>query len=315
LRFIKATLVAIALVPLVVAGAVFVRTLWASRSSRERGEPRPIGRPAAVFGVALLLNGVLLFALFRPLDQPLDENSYVAAVKEEAARGEIEKAAALVRIALKEYPNSSSLSALGMSMMVRGRDCDGLRQHLSSPAVVSSQPIARPNLVTLARAVRVCGLSLKGNPGATQLIDALRIRPDLLEELDLLQMELGLTSEMGTDFRRYARVPASPRIREDTLIEGVTTRFDDNGGEQFIIYFRPLADWQGRRLWVHAYPQGTQDYIDIGSDFPAFNGWQKNAVAWEVFQTPDARAFTVYVGVAIGDELGPALLLGVIGGT
>lgn len=317
IQFIRDTIVAVALVPLIIMVAMFVRHAWASRSPRERGWPWPIGRPALVFGVALVIYGLLLFAFILPLYRLLDARGYVAALTEEAGRGEIKRAAELARIALEAYPGSGELSALGTSVMLRASDCDGLRRHLvKNPAALSSQEINHRNLLTLARATRACGLPLKENPDATRLIDSLRNRADMTEESDLLQMEMGIAPGMGAAFRTYARAaPAANTVREDALIEGVTTHVGDKGRHEFVIYFRPLSDWRGRHLWVHAYPPGSHEYVDIAGDFPAFNGWKKEQLAWEVFQTPDDRAFNIYVGVAIGDDLGPAVPIGVVGGT
>ena len=161
----------------------------------------------------------------------------------------------------------------------------------------------------------MCGVPLKENPGAARLIDSLRNRADRREEHDLLRMEMGLSPDMGAGFRQYARAaPAAVSVRDDTLIEGVTTHPGENGRQQFIIYFRPLSDWQGRRLWVHAYPAGSREYVDVVAEFPAFPTWPRDELAWEVFQTPDPRAFNIYVGVAVGDDLGPAVPIGVVGG-
>ena len=159
IRFVRDTVVAVALVPLIIMMAMSVRNAWASWSLRERGGPWPIGRPAVVFGVALVMYGLLLFAFVLPLYRLLDARGYVAALTEEAGRGEIKRAAELARIALEEYPGSGELSALGTSAMLRGGDCDGLGRHLvKNPVAPSSQEINHRNLLTLAgrRASAVC---------------------------------------------------------------------------------------------------------------------------------------------------------------
>lgn len=316
-ELVRNIVIGVAFVPLVVAGAVFVRHVraaWSPRNGRSDGR-RPIGRAAAVFGLALAMNVWLLMTVMTPPYRRLTASDYVAAVTQEAGRGNLPRAMDLAWAGLKDYPGSGDLSALQLSMLLRTGDCDGVRRLLvTSPAVVSAEAINHRHLITLARAIRVCGLALKENPAAVSLIDVLRTRLDKREEHDLLKVEMGLLSGMGTDFRAYARaLPAGASFRDETPIEGVTTHAADKGRQEFVVYFRPSADWQGRRLWVHAYPPGSREYLDVAGDFPAFGGWRKGELAWEVFQTPDERPFNIYLGVAIGDDLGPAVPIGVIG--
>ena len=317
IRFVRDTFVWIALAPLLIAVAVFLRTLWVSRSARGRRAAAAIDLPAAVFAGAIGLNALLLFVFIRPAFVTLAPESYVAAMQDETARGHDDRAAEVAQVASTAYPDAGSdLSSIATSVLLRTEQCDALEASLSRPDAIANQQTKHRSLLNLARAIRVCGLRVKENPGTTRLLASLEPWRDKREEYDLLRMEIGLASDMSDLFRRYSRAVAAPgTIRGDALIEGVTTHPGDAGREELTVYFRPLSNWQGRRLWVHAYQLGSREYVDVPPDLPRFSGWRKGELAWEVFQTPDARPVSVYVGVAVGDDLGPAVEVGSVGGS
>jgi hypothetical protein len=81
-------------------------------------------------------------------------------------------------------------------------------------------------------------------------------------------------------------------------------------GTDVTVYFRPETEWTSRALWLHAYPPGSADYLDVS----AVNGparLQPRELGWAVFKLPHGR-FDVYVGMSVGLDLGEGSPLGVI---
>ena len=316
IRFVRDAFVLVALTPLLIAVVVFARTLWTRRGSSEGDWRTSIVAPTAIFIASIGATAALMFVFLRPAYQSLTPDAYAAAVQEEMARGQGARAADVARFALEAIPEPrGELSAIVTAALVNAERCDVLASYLPRPGAIASQPPTHRTLVNLARGIRVCGLRLNDHADAARLLASLEPRPDKREEYDLVRKELGLAPGMSDRFRQYSRAAAPPNtVRGDALIEGVTTHPGDGGREELIVYFRPLSDWKGRRLWAHAYPAGSRQYVDLQPDLPRYGGWRPGELAWEVFQTPDERAFNVYVGVAAGDDLGPAVEIGMVGG-
>jgi hypothetical protein len=86
-----------------------------------------------------------------------------------------------------------------------------------------------------------------------------------------------------------------------------------SGGDEVTVYFRPLRDWTGQRIWMHAYPEGSLEYVTIEPKAPAVASWKAGELAWDTFAVPDAPRHNAFIGVMAGDDLGPAYALGWIG--
>jgi len=94
-----------------------------------------------------------------------------------------------------------------------------------------------------------------------------------------------------------------------TTFEGWSAHDAETGHCEVIVYFRPHVALSGRQLWLHEYPEGSHDYVDITPVLPV-RDWEPDALAWEVFRTAEHERFTLYAGVRSGAELGPPVLLG-----
>ena len=98
-------------------------------------------------------------------------------------------------------------------------------------------------------------------------------------------------------------------IRNEILLEGFTAHALPDG-TQLILYLRPMTESQSRRIWLHAYRAGKDDYVSIDPTI-APEAWQSGQLVWEVFELPKGR-FSVFVGTWVGTDIGPAAAIGEI---
>jgi hypothetical protein len=112
---------------------------------------------------------------------------------------------------------------------------------------------------------------------------------------------------------RESIVAARGVIPGRAIVEGMTVRRTE-GGRALVVYFRPLSTWSGKHVWVHAYPAGKHEYLDLPSPAPQSADWRQGELAREVFDLPPG-AYVLYAGVTAHADLGPAHLLGSIEAT
>jgi hypothetical protein len=99
----------------------------------------------------------------------------------------------------------------------------------------------------------------------------------------------------------------------DAAFGGFTVQPLPSAASEVTVYFRPSHDWDGQSVWMHAYPDGSSEYVTIEPKAPAVSTWKAGELAWEVFEVPGMPRHNAYIGVATGDDLGPAVPLGWIG--
>jgi len=173
---------------------------------------------------------------------------------------------------------------------------------------------ARAAVISAARRFRRdagCGSDMARMRALLRAID-----PSHREERLLVRMGLGeMDSRKASDaaMREAGVRPLSDDMRGAATLEGVSERTLADGRTELVVYFRPQAPWANRRLWLHAYPPDSHQYVDVYAQPQAFEGWQTGELAWERFELPAAGRFNVYVGVAIDQDLGPAFGLGWVG--
>jgi hypothetical protein len=167
-------------------------------------------------------------------------------------------------------------------------------------------------LLALARVMRT-----RGWPDPSVLRTMLERRP-----IDLGAGEPALLLRKQVDFLADDTTLAPDVIRPGTgatpfvdmhteaRFEGFTVQPAAEGMNEITVYFRPQREWSARRLWVHAYPAGSAEYVEIEPVPPAFDGWSVGELAWEVFRLPGTVRYNAYLGVAVGPNLGPAVALG-----
>jgi hypothetical protein len=179
--------------------------------------------------------------------------------------------------------------------------------------LATGQPWDDPEaLLALARVMRT-----RGWPAASVVRTMVDRRPT-----DLSGSEPGLLlrAQLDHDAGDSALAPdviragtgATPFVdmHTEARFEGFTVRPAAEGMNEITVYFRPQREWSARRLWIHAYPAGSAEYIEIDPVPPAFEGWRVGELAWEVFRLPATIRYNAYLGVAVGANLGPAVPLG-----
>lgn len=149
-----------------------------------------------------------------------------------------------------------------------------------------------------------------------QVLDRTEDAPDLREPLALLRAAIERPPRVGSagpDVIHAAGGVVTPAdMHGDATLEGFTLRSLVNGEREVFLYFTPRRFWHGRRLWMHAYPHGSHEYVRVDPVEPTFDDWQVGALSWEAFRLPAKTHYVVYVGVEVNHDLGPAYPLGSI---
>ena len=273
--------------------------------------------PVLVFAVSWALNLVLLFAFVAPLYRPLDADALAAAVRAEAAEGEFGRATALYNLAVAANPASTMLRRIEteIPLLVLNSGDDRLLAGLQARISRGDEKLSsRAELMTLAR---VAQMKHGFEPEVLRKVaERVSDTPELREPLALIRAESEgpRRDRTAADIVRAAGGVATPHnMHHEAMLEGYTERRDPAGHNEVTVYLRPLRQWAGRRLWMHAYPAGSQDYLVIEPAPPAFAGWRPDELAWETFQLPSNARYVLYVGVEVAYDLGPAYPLGTIG--
>jgi hypothetical protein len=172
----------------------------------------------------------------------------------------------------------------------------------------------RAALMALARAAT----TQKGfDPAAlSQVLDRTEDAPDIREPLALLRAAIEGRRRVGSEgpdvIRAGGGVVTPADMHGDATLEGFTVRQLANGEREVLLYFTPHRAWHGRRLWMHAYPQGSHEYVLVDPVEPTFDEWTPGELSWEAFHLPATTHYVVYVGVEVNHDLGPAYPLGAI---
>lgn len=292
-----------------VAGLAAVASRWRSTVRRPTG----VGLVATAWGLNLLL----LAAFVVPLYQPLDAAGFAAAARSEAAQGELGRASRLYRLGIAAHPTSTELRRLANDlpeMFVVGDD-DQMLAELQARIGRGEKIRSWAALMGLARVARTKGgvepAVLRAILGQSE--DA----PELAEPRALVRAQLeGTTHEpsLAIDVIRAGNGVHSPfKIRDEASVEGFTVHELPSGHNELVLYFRPLRNWSGRRLWFYAYPLDSDAYLTVEAEPAAFSGWTEGELAWEVFTFPAAVRYKCAVGIAVGSYMGGGYHIGVIG--
>jgi hypothetical protein len=293
----------------------------AVESSRVVRWPRPLaadqGWPLRIAASAWVLNLVLLVVFVQPLYQPLGADDFTAAVKAEIAEQDFARASALYRIGVVAYPESAALRRIEtdepMLVLTGGDELQlaGLRERIGR----GEQLARREELWALARAV-----ATKGRLEPEMLDQVVRQSDDSgdrREPLAMIRAQSDGRQRNGTAAADVVRagggVVVPSDIHGEAVLEGYTLHAGAGGRMELTVYFSPRREWSRRHLWVHAYPAGATDYLELESSPPLFQGWKPGELAWETFQMPSNKSFTLYVGVEFAGNLGLAYRLGVVG--
>ncbi len=149
-----------------------------------------------------------------------------------------------------------------------------------------------------------------------RVLDRTEDGPDIREPLALLRAVTEGRSRVGSEgpdvIRAGGGVVTPADMHGDATLEGFTVRPLPNGEREVRLYFTPRRIWHGRRLWMHAYPQGSHEYALVDPVAPTFDDWKLGELSWEAFRLPANTHYVVYVGVEVNHDLGPAYPLGPI---
>jgi 4-amino-4-deoxy-L-arabinose transferase-like glycosyltransferase len=172
---------------------------------------------------------------------------------------------------------------------------------------------SREELMALARALATDKDAVSGP--LRQSLDRTEEADDTREPLALVRSVIEGQQYGGSAGANVIRagggVVAPADMHGEATLEGFTARALPAGEREVIVYFTPRQAWHGRRLWMHAYPQGSHEYAPVETSEPAIDLWKPGQLAWEVFRLP-AHPYVVYVGVEVNHDLGPAYMLGSI---
>lgn len=306
IRTLQYAVLGLALVPLIVEAVAFRKRRAQLTAPVAGGSP---SMPGVVFAAAWALNLVLLFAYVWPLYRPLDEAGYVAAINDELKDKEFDRAGNLGVLATEEYPSSPRLHQLTLETLLARGNYRALGDYLNARIRRGLPPRTPIELFAVAKLIRVGQWPASAAP--PPVLPASDAGADLLEANGLVQLVTrGGPSdkpEATADYLRAMGVtPVRANLRDEALLEGYSVRATSDGRREITIYFRPLNPWAGRTIWVHAYPVGSPEPLALVASPPQFDRWDKNELAWEVFQTPRSGLFDAYVGVAIDGGSGPA---------
>lgn len=298
-----------------VAWPVFMVLAGPGRASLPPGALTRGGLAAAV-ACNLTLLSVIVFPLYRPLDPAAIRSQ----VDLELTRGEWERAGRLYAIALNTYPEAQTLRGLGFEhplLLMMGGDpiaVGRLATQLARGATITRHE----DLMALARMIRVYGWT---QPDVLER--ALQVatgRPELAEGLTLARLMLHPADARDPAsslalIRAAGGVVVGQPIGVQAMLEGYTVHELADGSRDLVVYFRPSDDWSAdpgaRRLWLHAYAEGAESYIDLNPSVPPFPGWSIGELGWETFRVPAGR-FDVWGGVEFS-TLGPGVRLGWVG--
>jgi 4-amino-4-deoxy-L-arabinose transferase-like glycosyltransferase len=172
---------------------------------------------------------------------------------------------------------------------------------------------SRQELFALARVLATEGGDVP--PATRRLFEGVDESDPTREPLALLRavaegQRAGSAGE--TVIRAGGGVVAPADLHGDATLEGFTVHPLPNGDRAVFVYFTPRRAWRGHKLWAHAYPQGSHEYIPLTNVEPDFDGWRPGQLAWEPFRVPANTAYVIYVGVEMNHDLGPATPLGTV---
>jgi len=319
LATIRASLIALAFVPLVIECVHLVSRTRRAEALRYRAGVAQGFSLAGASSVVIALvaaNAAVLFGFVRPLYASLGPPEYVTAIRREVALGEYDRAAGLYRHARVTFPLDETVRALASEMprllIPDSADASALQQ-LEIEIARGARFTNNADLLALARAVRVYGWH--DRPALAHAGDAAR-EPHLAEGAALLRLQFAPRGSSGA-VEQF--ITTSGIVRRDTVMHngqvdlvGFSVHRTPRGAAAVTVYYIPRVPWSNRRFWLHAYPPGVHDYVDVPPVAAPFDGWVPGEVAWDTFELPAADRFVVYVGVWVGGSIGPAYSLGTI---
>jgi hypothetical protein len=287
IRVVTASIVGLVIAAACVEIAARLRGGQAARSNRVEA-PTGMLTTWTIFGGMMALNLTLLFTFVKPLYRPFDDREFADAVRAEAGAGEFDRAAALLRLAQRAYPESTPLARIPVEIPLiplRGGS-DQLLADFEARLGRGQALVNREEIMALARAVPRAG---RFEPDA--LRDALARAPDtpdLREALALVRAEMEGGQRDGSAAADVIRAAGGTMTHAEipgvATIDGLTTYRRPEGGLELRVYFRPRCEWTRMKLLVFGTPADSAGGLTpVNPSVPLFNGWRTGELAWEVF--------------------------------
>jgi hypothetical protein len=280
-------------------------------SAHARRWSLPVRTTPAIVGAMAAMNVCVLIAFVRPLYAPVSPEEYVRIIARYSARRELGRAADIYVSALKSYPASPALNDLGNASprLLLGGRLDEMLGLLERRLARGGGLRDRDALLALASRLR--GSNWNGSAALDAALADAQQDSDLAEAAALVRLEVGHGARNGPDAIAPIEVGhgrrVMTRIRNEMLLEGYTSHALPEG-TQLVVYLRPMTTAESRRVWLHAYPAGQEDYVSIDPTI-APDVWRPGELVWEVFELPKGR-FNVFVGLWVGTDIGTAAAVG-----
>jgi hypothetical protein len=268
-----------------------------------------------VTGIALL-NGVLLLAFVRPLYSPMTPGGYVDLIEGYLRTRQQTVAAEVFASALKSYPNSPDLNDLAErspGVLLGGRldEMFGLLERRFARGGT-----LRDRDALLALAARLREVTWTTAEALSAAIADAETFPDLAEAAGLARLELDHRASDPAAARAIIEAGHGTRLTSsirngEVVVEGYTvTPSNPLPGErtQLILYLRMNTHWANRRMWLHVYPAGREQYLVIEPTI-APRTWRAGDLIWQVYDVPEGD-FTAYVGMWVGTDMGVGVAVG-----
>ena len=300
------------IVLLTLAAGAIMMAAW-RRRTRAAGQS---SGPILVLVAACTLNLALVMAFVLPRYALLGADGIAAAVREAVTDDEPARATELYRLGTAAYPDSATLSRAVFDLPtldLKGRQqalFTALRAKVARGGTLDSRTelmaFARLGAMTHAfdpEIMRAIGHRIADTP-------ALREPRALIRGMSDGRTESGSIADIMAAAGGNA---ASLNMHDDAVLEGFVVHRNAADRNEITLYFRPLRPGVGAGLWVHAYPEGSRDYVTLNRTTPAYADWKPGSLAWESFELPSNAPFVLYLGIEVNQNLGAAFPIGTIG--
>jgi hypothetical protein len=291
-RFLLDAVIALALAPLVVEAAIVSR--------RRRG--------SAMALVALAVAAWLSIAFVAPRQTGVDAADLTEAIGTAGQRGDPSRGLELAILAVQQSRGRMVLPSAVPESLLGARRIGELQYYFGGLLARGADVSTFTDLLILARTARQSGWD------RTDALDRVTARaaaqPDLRAAAAILAFSVGVgATHAATDAMFANGARAASAKTPAAVFDGWSAHDAGLAQCDVIVFFTPEAPLAGDRVWLHAYPPGSHEYVDVGASFPS-SDWKAGELAWEVFRLAAPRGSRLYAGVAASGTLGPAADLG-----
>jgi hypothetical protein len=233
-------------------------------------------------------------------------------------QGDTSRAANVYASAVKSFPTSPEILRLpdAVPSLLLGGDSAASRARLWGWLARGHRLADRDALLMLAREVSAGDAENRMRDAG--VVDAVVADAERATDLAEPAALLRLAATGGLAHADSSREPIAavggmqletPIRNGEVVFEGFTVHPRGDRGTQVIVYVRPRVEAASRRLWLHAYPEGSAGYLDLEPTIRPV--WKPGVLTWAAYELPPGR-HTVYLGVWVGNDIGTGAPMGVI---